>query len=433
MLVVALSACSLPKGKLAPPNQKTDAGSSTRVTKDSGVDTGSASNETASRADSVATPDAATSDAAVKAAEMPDAGGMSAPSKSAAGQKAPAQMPKPKPKPNGELCRGNEDCAEGNCKTGDNGERRCYGALQVDQTCSEPYDCDGFSCVPITNKGKTSVCVDKHSCPMQGTCFEDFGIAMCQLDQHCDVEPGSFSQCYKRACTLAGSSNAQCLAALPAKQSLNESACCPVGGVFKGDCGIAPQCGCGDSMKCDIDGLTGKPVCLSVGSVPPGGSCPRPENCPKGYGCIGNVCKQFCGGSDDHACPADGECHEVNFKGVATGAYFCTHTCDPFAPTSTEQPFLGCGAGQRCNPTPNGHTDCGASGTIPVNSSCDDGTGHVILNGCEPSSVCLNPPKLVCAAFCRVGQDSCKIGTCRSFGTPGYFVFETEVGFCDPP
>ena len=202
---------------------------------------------------------------------------------------------------------------------------------------------------------------------------------------------------------------------------------------MKGSCNTARQCGCSDATKCDIDGQTGKATCQKVGSVQPGGSCAMPEDCPKGYGCMGAVCKQYCEGPKDTSCPGGGACNPVLFMTGPTGAYYCTRTCDPFSPTSTERPFLGCAQGQRCNPAPDGHTDCSQSGTIPAGNSCNDGTGKAIFNGCAPSSICLDPPQLVCAAFCRTGADDCKSGTCRSFGATHYYVLQTEVGSCNPP
>ena len=338
---------------------------------------------------------------------------------------------KPEPKPNGELCRGNEDCTNRNCKSGDSGERRCYGTLQPEQSCSEPYDCDGYSCVPLTFEGKKSVCVDKGACTMQGTCFADYGIAMCQLEQHCNKQPGSFSQCFKKACTLAGSSNAQCVPALAAQQSLNESACCPSGGVFNGRCNTAPQCGCAENMKCTIEGTTGKAACVPVGHVAPGGSCEKAEDCTKGHACAGRVCKQHCEGLDDTKCAGGGACREILFSTELTGAYVCTRPCDPFDPTSTAAPFLGCAPGNRCNPAPDGKSDCAWAGTITVGNSCDDGMGQVVFNGCGPSSVCVTP-QLVCTPFCHVGENDCQSGDCRSLSVRS-FVFETEVGYCAPP
>ncbi|MET0388809.1 MAG: hypothetical protein ABW321_22745 [Polyangiales bacterium] len=428
MVVFALWACSLSEGKLVRSNEH----AAKRRAADAGLDasSGDAASPTARDASS------AERDAAPADASSGGVGGKSMSGEPLAGQTAAGAAAKPgvnEPKPNGEPCRGNEDCANSNCKSGENGERRCYGALQLDQTCSQPYDCDGYSCVPQTFEGKTSVCVDKGACQMQGTCFADYGIAMCQLDQHCNPQAGSFNACFQEACGLAGSANAQCLAALPAQRSLNESGCCPPGGVFDGgSCNAAPQCGCAEDEKCTIDGSTGKPTCMPVGSALPGGSCAKPEDCTKGYGCVGNVCKQHCEGPEDTACAGGGACKPINFSAVATGAYFCTRPCDPFDSSSTAAPFVGCQEGQRCNPFPDGKSDCMWSGTIAAGDACDDGTGQPIFNGCESSSVCITPV-LVCAPFCHVGEDDCESRDCRSFGAPRYFVGQIEVGFCALP
>lgn len=423
MIALVLSACALPGSKLDR-STANETASAKPPANDSGMDaarspsnapdaTGDASDAGTATSDT----DAGPADAGMIKHSAADAGVMTASTKAGSGGAAA-------PKPNGELCRGNEDCANGNCKTGENGERRCYGALKVDQTCTGPYDCDGYTCVTLTLKGKAGVCLDKTACSAQGTCFEEYGIAVCQLDQQCGAGSDSFNQCYLHACALAGTSNAQCLAALPAKQALNQSACCPTGGALNGSCNTAPQCGCGDGMKCDIDSQTAKPTCEAMGSVPAGGNCMSPAECLRGYGCMGGVCKQYCNGPNDTTCAGGGECDPVlDSKAQPTGAYYCTRTCDPFDSGSTVPPFLGCGPGQRCNPMPDGHTDCSISGTIPAGASCDDGTGHAAIISCEPGAICVN---LVCAPFCHLGQNDCKVGTCRTYA------LQAQVGYCDP-
>jgi hypothetical protein len=418
MAAVALCACSLPESTLVQPNEQLPR----RRDASADASTGDATSSVR---------DAAS--AAVTVADAASGAGGSPSGDASAGGGAPAPKPasnKPEPKPNGELCRGNEDCASDNCKSGDNGERRCYGRLKLDQECSQPYDCDGYRCVPLTLESKKSVCVDTGLCGMQGACFVDYGIAMCQLDHHCNEQPGSFNECFQRACTLAGSSNAQCLSVLPAQQSRNEDACCPTGGVFNGGCNPARQCGCAEDRNCTVDGTNGKATCSPVGSVPPGGTCANHEDCTKGYGCVSLMCKRHCEGPDDTSCAGGGECKQARFMAMATGIYVCTRPCDPFDASSTVEPFLGCGEDQRCNPAENGKSDCAMSGTIPAGSSCDDGTGKQIFNGCERSSICVTP-QLVCAPFCHVGGDDCESGECRAF-VPRYFVAQTEVGYCAP-
>lgn len=420
-VVFVLCACTLPEGKLSQSDEPKRE-SSQRRTSDGGID--------ASAERDAAAADAASGGSGGSVVRAPMAGQDAA---GAGGVAAPPASSKPEPKPNGELCRSSEDCTTGNCKSSDNGERRCYGMLKQDQHCSEPYDCDGYSCVPLALAGKKSVCVDKAACTAKGTCFADYGIAMCQLEQHCNAQPGSFNQCFQKACALAGSSNSQCLVALPTQQSLNEAACCPSGGVFNASCNAASQCGCAENTKCTVDGVTGKPACIPVGSVPPGGSCAKPEDCTKGHGCVGNVCKQHCEGPEDTACTGGGACKSISFASAgATGAHYCTRPCDPFDTGSTAAPFVGCAEGQRCNPATDGQSDCGMTGSVEAGDSCDDGTGQPTLNACAPSSLCIQPIN-VCLPFCHVGEDDCESKDCRSIGTTRYFVGQTEVGFCAPP
>lgn len=410
-ILVSLVGCALPEGKRIEPPQKRQevAAADAAVAETAEMKDAASGGETRSR--DAGRPPAADSGIV----EADDAG--------------PDQPISRMPKRNGELCRGNEDCANANCKTSETGERRCFGSLGLDMLCTDHYECDGYTCVPRAPKSTTGVCVDKTMCPQSGTCFQDFGVAMCQLEQQCNASSGSFNECYRQACTLAGTTHAQCTAALPAQQSLNEGACCPPEGALHGSCDPRRQCGCGATENCSFDPIENQFVCSPAGDSQPGEIC-APLACTRGYGCIGQTCKRQCEGPEANTCPANTACKPIRAMGKDTGGYYCTTACDPTDSSSTEPPFTGCPDTQRCNASPDGMTDCSLSGTLPLGASCDDGTGNAMVNGCEPGTVCIG--KLVCAALCKVQGDDCPSGSiCRSFGEPRFFAMDIEIGACD--
>jgi hypothetical protein len=335
-------------------------------------------------------------------------------------------------KANGERCDSSADCANANCKTGSSSDKRCYGSIGRGRDCNNPFDCDGYACVPRKHGETHGVCLDTSACA-RNACEQARALAFCQLDQKCSAAPMDFVKCYEAECTSAADSDAGCAQTQSVEAHLNELGCCPPGGVSTGSCDTSPQCGCADDQKCDsVSEGGGRTVCGPIGSAPEGGTCAKDLDCAKGFTCRGRMCKRYCDGPDDDSCPKSACVPGVKKDKVEPGIFICTRSCDPLAPMTVSDRFAGCGPGQGCEPSPDGNSDCFSTpGTGRNEDSCDDGTGTGETDGfkCAPGYACLTTSE-VCASYCKVQDGKCSVGSCYSFGPSKRYAGSTEIGYC---
>ena len=105
---------------------------------------------------------------------------------------------------------------------------------------------------------------------------------------------------------------------------------------------VAPQCGCGESQRCSVDGQ-GARYCTGVGTAKAGEACDAStQNCAAGSVCVGlatdvHVYAAFC--TTDADCVA-GICsrHLSDGKGGTIAAVnLCTDACNPIGSSSCAQ------------------------------------------------------------------------------------------------
>lgn len=414
LLFILLSGCALPEGKLIAAASK-DAGTKRR-------------DAVVPRTDSTESSFIANDAAAASSTPAAIGGAKSEPNHDA--DAGPAATPEPKA--NGETCNESSECASDNCKSGPDG-RRCYGLLALDKACSGAYDCDGYACISATSDGTTGVCVDTSTCTTRDRCAQDYWAATCHLDQLCSAQPSSFNQCYKQACTRPRDSNDLCMKELANAKQLIALRCCPPAGAYHSSCDPAPQCGCKDGEKCDVVGNDGQTSCVKAGAVPELGECEGESDCMVGYVCTGSGCRRYCDGPDDRSCTPNGACRPVAIVGLnAPGAFICSHLCDPTSPGTANGPFDSCGSGRRCEPAPDGNSDCFPGGGEGRQGAACDKSATADPHACAPGFACITG-SLRCAQYCKVAADDCQVGTCRSNVGDKLFAFNVEIGFCASP
>lgn len=399
--------CALPKGELSGDQRAPDAG-----LRDAGSE----------RAD--AAPRASASGAAGKG------GGGSAARVADAGVARPAETRAPaKPKANGDPCATSAECASENCKTGPHFGKRCYGGVALGRICKGEFDCDGHACVPRRYGETQGVCVDSSACA-RDSCQRSHAIAFCQLDQACSAAPMDFVRCFQYKCAAIADTDAGC-AEDSVEQRLNELGCCPPNGAGTGSCSVSEQCGCADDQKCDStrDGR-GHAACGPIGSAPKGGACLEDSECPKGFTCRGKLCKRYCDGFDDQSCEK-GACVSGAPNGIPEpGIFICSTSCDPTAPTFPSSQFVGCGAGQTCEPSEDGNSGCArTTGTGMQGTPCPDEPNESGAFKCAPGYACLIRSE-ICARYCRVQESDCDAGTTCYAMDPKNYAGGIEIGFC---
>ena len=113
------------------------------------------------------------------------------------------RVPTP-PKPNGETCAMNEDCASGVCGKNKVGEMRCYGTAGPNQPCRDVFDCIHGVCLPMMQGSSQPVCVDGlDACEelgVLGTCTAELAVASCQFNVLCGNLVGDFNSCGRHGC-----------------------------------------------------------------------------------------------------------------------------------------------------------------------------------------------------------------------------------------
>jgi hypothetical protein len=336
------------------------------------------------------------------------------------------------PKKNGELCTKGDECSSGRCDRNDKGESHCYGGVAINSGCSGDFDCTVNSkCAKRTINDAQGVCVDmRNECDMKSECLFAVSVSACQLQQFCQVKPVDFNACIQSECSIDGYSDMTCDAVKGLFDNLNTSKCCPNPGFTGGDCILSTQCGCPSGRKCDLVDESGFTRCGSAGLTTPGSLCAQSSDCLPGYGCIGGVCKRYCSGSDSQECGSDNVCNSIGSgNDPIPGAFYCSRVCDPVNPTSSAQPYSGCGAGAGCSSDPSGHSDCYAgSATGTLGASCATANGQGSSSLCAPGYYC--SVGNTCLRYCHVGSTSeCSAGTCVSFSTKEY-AGTAEIGHC---
>lgn len=337
------------------------------------------------------------------------------------------------PKANGETCTESSECASDNCKMGGDG-RRCYGLIAVDRPCSDRYDCDGYACMAATADAKNSVCVDTSQCSSQNACAQDYWAATCQLEQVCSAQSSSFNDCYRKVCTNPPDASALCRSQLAIAKGLIAARCCPPAGAYHSSCDPAPQCGCDDGEKCDVTGEHGQTSCGPAGSVDELEECAASKDCKIGFVCTTTGCRRYCDGPGDQVCLPNGACQRIvigKSNMDAPGLFVCTRRCDPTSPYTANGPFAACGAGQRCEPAPDGNSDCfEGGGTGRQGASCND-SATADNKACAPGFTCVMP-RLTCEQYCKVAANDCEVGTCVP-DTEKKFAYDIEIGHCVEP
>ncbi len=209
-----------------------------------------------------------------------------------------------------------------------------------------------------------------------------------------------------------------------------------------GPCAVHPaDCpGCGTDETCDLNPLSlaaGGTICRAAGSVPSLGGCdPAALDCGSGHTCVGQptgLCRAFC---SVHADCGGGQCRPIRVDAppapAVPGAAVCSTPCNPFDPSDTTAPFVGCPAGVGCKTRSveggPGITDCTVADPGLVE-------GDVCTVFCAPGLMCL--PDAADASRCQkpciigASPSDCTAGTCESLdvslGGLG------ELGYCRLP
>jgi hypothetical protein len=208
-------------------------------------------------------------------------------------------------------------------------------------------------------------------------------------------------------------------------------------------CSEFPQCGCAGTQNCDLDrsasATSGMTLCVASGTTAAYNNCTSSQygQCPKGWSCIGGVCKLFCGATGD--CPgANRECTNVVDQNntAVPGAKICTQNCNPNNPQDTTNGWAACGPNVNCGPgsQTEAFSDCygPTSATATQGQSC---AGSGVGDGpCAPGFICVSSAVAgdFCRHNCRVGQNAdCPsgAGTCHPYGTAAY-VGTVQYGYC---
>ena len=209
-------------------------------------------------------------------------------------------------------------------------------------------------------------------------------------------------------------------------------------------CDIPSQCGCG-SGACDINGsdLMGTACRMITTSGHAGDECNGPDDCDKGYVCLGGSgdasCHKYCGTTADCTSPR-GQCIIDITDGtnpIAGVPPACTSNCDPLNAATA-----GCSTGLRCSVFSTTHagsaynyTDCEKVGGGTQGTNCKVGTnGDDTL--CDTDFFCTTVnggTNFNCRKFCTLNPagGQCTGGlTCLAFN-PVLTVVGVEYGVCN--
>jgi hypothetical protein len=124
-------------------------------------------------------------------------------------------------KANGESCAAASDCQSGNCATGGDGARRCYGTAGANEMCGGVFDCNGGICAPDTLAGDQAVCIPGFAdCAPLGDECQLTSIVVCQFVQSCGSNVSSdvparyttdFDYCVSTECKGTTLSESDCM------------------------------------------------------------------------------------------------------------------------------------------------------------------------------------------------------------------------------
>lgn len=362
-----------------------------------------------------------------------------------------------------ETCSKNADCATNCCHNGS-----CSAAAYCDTSCTNNSDCANDGCCdngtckpadqckvvadvanlqcaygsehynsPNVSPAECAQCLTEKCCDSWAKCQQDKDckclwecLSRGQTREPCltsckitDDAPkaNTWAECVKGNCAV-------CNDPMPTPPSM----CTPATevGFASGVCLTAPQCGCTGSQKCDVSG-SGVTSCGPIGNAPPYGACTSDANCQTGYGCVGNVCMQYCAKENDPSCggmvDACRHLADGNQKSIP-GAFAC-FSCDPVDPQRSAVPYATCDG--KCVPTVDGRGGCITSdnGAGTQGSSCANSTGQVDASLCAPGFLCETEMKK-CVKFCHIGgTGECATGSCTSL-LPHKFAGAVEIGVC---
>ena len=202
------------------------------------------------------------------------------------------------------------------------------------------------------------------------------------------------------------------------------------------DCDVVSSCGCISSQNCSYDVDTNQANCIAAGDTEPYHVCDVNVDCPRGYGCIGGICKKHCGAADD--CGWDNaSCLEVYDGDTPIDGFgYCSEECNPIEPTVPPEGGVACDEQSTCYAYGDedgnlAHTTCVATtGDGVQGDPCDDGEGNPDPYTCAPGYFC-NTINLTCRRYCEVGDEAgCEEGgACISFN-PAAYLGDLELGSC---
>ncbi len=186
-------------------------------------------------------------------------------------------------------------------------------------------------------------------------------------------------------------------------------------------CALAPQCGCGAGMSCDVaDYADGKPACVSAGSKSVHQKCTTTGECAKGLTCYYDVCMPLCATSANCTGATCNDVQYVDGSVVKTvpGMRVCMAHCDPLNPSKV------CGASTTCLFPSATTTTCAAAGLSTTATSCASNPF-----ACAPGYVCVGTGD--CKRWCRIGlAGDCPGGkTCNKLSTAPT-IGSIEYGVC---
>ncbi|HKP59325.1 MAG TPA: hypothetical protein VJV78_21525 [Polyangiales bacterium] len=201
----------------------------------------------------------------------------------------------------------------------------------------------------------------------------------------------------------------------------------------RGPCDTAPQCGCPADQSCRVIDADGTTACRPIGNAAPYSSCEHGNVCPKGYACVGDLCKLLCDGRNPETCPS-GRCGALHWDDdrEVPGAFACAVDCNPANPNARGNGYEACGNGATCHYLDD-RTDCTAVAPNASSSggSCADAAGNADDSLCVAGYKCL-PTTLTCNRYCELGGvNTCPSGqACTSF-TERPRIGSFEIGFCN--
>lgn len=201
-------------------------------------------------------------------------------------------------------------------------------------------------------------------------------------------------------------------------------------------CDTVTQCGCDSGENCHFQLDRGDPVrvCLPVGSAGPNSSCSENADCALGYGCVDEICKQYCHTAGDCGWE-DASCEpvEVHDEPAHPEWNVCTRHCDVVAPSDPSPGFQACRSGATCVPlfeseTTASSAECAPAGDGAADQPCSDDSGQNDPP-CGPGLTCEFGR---CLKWCDLAVSECPDDLpCVAYPFPtGLTVTDRNLGVC---